>query len=151
MSTPKVEDTTEVVTKINIPSFCQSSPATWFVLVESTFAINRILRDSLKYHFVLTLLPEEIVLSIIDLINEPPEDNKYDTLKHTILARHTDSETKRLTRLLDGIAIVDDKPSQYYRRLELTAGTSKFLSKYLLKQMWLNWIYPVSKGYIGKK
>lgn len=134
----KFENMADAVTKIKLPSFYQGSPSTWFILVESSFSLHRITKDETKYHYILTSLPEDIVLSIIDIINDPPEEDKYISIKQAILTRHTDSESKRLTKLLDGIAMGDDSPSQYFRRLELTAGASQMLSKDLLRQMWLN-------------
>lgn len=134
----KKETGADTIARVKMPSFCHSSPHTWFALADSTFIINNIKSDDLKYHHILTALPEDIIMSITDIIHNPPQQEKYKTIKETILTRHSESETKRLSKLLDGVSIGDDTPSQYYRRLEQIAGTSQALTKELLVQIWMN-------------
>lgn len=134
----KLENNNAAISRIVMPSFCRSNPATWFKIVESTFIINNLKNDDLKYHHVMISLPEDILNSILDLINDPPAENKYETIRKTVLERHTESESKRLTKLLDGVIMGDDIPSSYFRKLQNLAGESTAINNDLLKKMWLN-------------
>lgn len=142
----KVEDETgekppvskhEIISRVKMPNFCHSSPSTWFALVESTFAINNIKTDVLKYHHVLTALPEDILMTITDVINNPPENDKFVKIKDTVISRHSESESLRLQKLLGGVAIGDNTPSQYFRQLQLISGSSNVLPDDVLKHIWL--------------
>ena len=66
----------------------------------------------------------------------------------TILSRHTESEHKRISTLLGGVAIGDDSPSQYFRKLETIAGSTQAITRQFIKQIWLNGLPTNTKSIV---
>ncbi|KAL6417763.1 hypothetical protein ACFW04_014360 [Cataglyphis niger] len=72
----------------------------WFAQLESEFTIFRICSDDVKYSSVIRYLPEQALLAIAEIIENPPEKDKHLHIKNILINRFTDSEEKRLRQLL---------------------------------------------------
>lgn len=122
---------------LKLPTFWTRYPDAWFRIAESHFSLNKIKADHKKVHYVLTALTENIVASIIYLIRTP-ECHTYDALKAKLIERYTMSEQKRLDSLLRDSEMGDQKPSDFYRQLETTCGSSDMVNDTLIKRIWMN-------------
>jgi len=54
----------------------------------------------------------------LEIVENPPEKDKYSHLKNLLINRFTDSEEKRLRQLLAGIELNDRKPSELLREIK---------------------------------
>lgn len=129
-------DVKENISSIKLPPFWISKPEIWFKQIEAQFSLSKINSDKTKYNLVITNLPFEIITNIYDIINDPPQNNMYKTIKETLIHRLTSSEEQRLDDLLSGSEMGDRKPSDFYRAMLTTAGGSQMVSTELLLKLW---------------
>lgn len=81
---------------LKLPQFWTNSPATWFVQAEAQFSISKISADNNRYYHVLASLPQDVIESIIDFVQAPPEAELYEGIKKLLVQRHSLSEEKRI-------------------------------------------------------
>ncbi|XP_017464982.1 PREDICTED: uncharacterized protein LOC108358273 [Rhagoletis zephyria] len=111
-------------TSVKLPQFWSNCPEAWFVHAEMQFATKGISRDSTKYEFVITALPQEVIANVLDVIQ-----------KKVLIDRHSLSEQRRLDKILSDTEIGDRRPSEYYRTLGQLAGST--IDPIFLKNIWL--------------
>lgn len=129
-------------TSVKLPSFWMVCPQAWFISVESQFNTKNISIDTTKYEYVISALSQEAVIKVLDILQNPPATRKYETLKKTLIERYSDSEESRLEQLLSTAELGDRKPSEFYRSLELLAGTSTTVGSELLSKLWMRKLPP---------
>ncbi|XP_070158016.1 uncharacterized protein [Polyergus mexicanus] len=120
---------------VKLPNFWYKQPKLWFVQLESEFLVFRIRSDDVKYSSVIRHLDEQALLAIAELIENPPEKDKYLHVKNISINRFTDSEEKRLRQLLAGVELNDKKPSDLLREIKQLAGGA--ISENVLYSIWL--------------
>lgn len=89
--------------------FWKSDPLVWFDQIEAQFSLNGITKDSTKYD--VSAVDTEIISQVSDIVQAPPKDNKYQTLKDRLINTYTNSDEKKLQKLLIEIELGDRKPS----------------------------------------
>jgi len=119
---------------VRLPLFWRNRPKLWFVQLESEFSAYRIRSDDQKYNAVLRHLDEATSDIIADVLEKPPDFDKYEYLKRILIARLTDSEEKQLRTLLLGLELGDKKSSQLLREMKSLAGSR--VSDDLLRTLW---------------
>lgn len=85
---------------VKLPQFWSNSPSTWFIQAESQFSISRVSSEVSKYHYVVAALPQDIIESIIDFIQNPPLKDIYLEIKKLLIDRHSLSVEKRIEKLI---------------------------------------------------
>ncbi|XP_045511057.1 uncharacterized protein LOC123705979 [Colias croceus] len=121
---------------VRIPPFWPEEPEIWFAQVEGQFAINRITSDQTKFNHVINQLDNKYSKEVKDIIIHPPEENKYETLKATLIKRLTESNEKKLKQLLMHEELGDRKPSRFLRHLQSLAGSD--VPNDFLKTIWIS-------------
>lgn len=134
--------TKQISAHLKIPPFWANRPTLWFIQVETQFRINTIKSNNSKYDYIIATLPPETMELISDVLTNPPEHDKYETLKRTLIERCQDSEERRLDALLNKLDIGDNRPSELFRKMEALAGDFKLINKPLLKKLWLGKLPP---------
>lgn len=86
--------------KVLIPKFNKHNPHLWFTQIERSFALCAITSD--KFDLISVRLKDEILLSIEDLITNPPQVDKFGTLKERLIAKFAKTSESKLRRLLQG-------------------------------------------------
>ncbi|XP_046802100.1 uncharacterized protein LOC124418775 [Lucilia cuprina] len=122
-------------TSVKLPQFWTNCPEAWFIHAEMQFTTKGISLDKTKYEHIITALPQEVIMTVLDIIQNPPPNNLYNNLKKILVDRHSLSETSRLEKILSDSEIGNRKPSEFYRSLSLLAGNS--FSPDILKKLWL--------------
>ncbi|XP_073835814.1 uncharacterized protein [Musca autumnalis] len=120
---------------IKLPGFWTNCPEAWFIHAEMQFATKGITLDKTKYEYVVTALPQEVIMSVLDVIRNSRNNNSYEDLKDVLIKRHTLSESKRIDKILFDLEMGDQKPSELYRPMSLMAGTQ--FSQDVLKRIWI--------------
>ncbi|KAL7287767.1 hypothetical protein TKK_0018148 [Trichogramma kaykai] len=108
--------------KCDLPRFWRSAPKAWFVQAECLFAAKSVTEDNEKFSLLVGALDQDTAVELMDVIDPPPSENKYKTLKEAIVHRTTDSTEKQLHVLLTGLARGNDKPSALWRKMKTLAG-----------------------------
>ncbi|GFT85936.1 uncharacterized protein NPIL_77711 [Nephila pilipes] len=117
------------------PIFWRNKPKLWFLQLEAQFANSGISQVATKYNIVVAALDENVLDFVVDILSNPPENEKYDTLKKALLNRLTDTEESRLKKLLTDLELGDKRPSDLLRRMKSLAGNS--ISDEIIKSLWL--------------
>ncbi|KAL7736357.1 hypothetical protein ACLKA6_014827 [Drosophila palustris] len=117
------------------PSFCKEQPDLYFIQMESQFAVSGISTDATKYHQVIASLEPQYLVHIADIIRDPPQVNKYDAIKTALINEYTDSNQRKLNKLIHEVQLGDLKPSQLLKRMKDLAGTQ--ISDEAIKSLWL--------------
>lgn len=130
--------TAEQIARVAVkpPPFWKNSPALWFIQLESQFALADIKEDGTKYNYVVAAIDSEALNSVSDIILSPPSTNKYDSLKKRLIDAHSESESAKIQKLLQGVDIGDQRPSQLLTRMRALAGDN--VGDNMLKSLWLN-------------
>lgn len=120
---------------IKYSPFNRDDPEIWFTQLEAQFEIGGISVDATKYGHLIAALDPETVKCVRDKILAPPNVDKYESLKNSIIERLCDSAKTKLDRLLSGLQLGDRKPSQLLREMEsLSVGQ---ITEPVLRNLWL--------------
>lgn len=135
METPKTEMVMRV--SVKLPPFWRERPEIWFKSVEAQFALPpAITCDLTMYNTVVAALDGDILGHVSDVIMDPPASDKYKTLKNRLVERFSDSEAKRLKKLLADFSLDGRTPSQLLREMKVLASSK--VSEDFLKTIWMN-------------
>lgn len=100
-----------------MPAFYALNVRLWLKQVDAHFQIHGLKSDNTKFNLLHVQLRPEILTQLADVIENPPEKDRYATLKERLIAAFSDSEQKRLKTLLSGIELGDRKPSILYNEM----------------------------------
>ncbi|XP_037825738.1 uncharacterized protein LOC119613772, partial [Lucilia sericata] len=118
-------------TTIKLPQFWTNCPEAWFIHAEMQFTNRRVT----KYEYIVTSLPQDVIVTVLDVFQNPPTGNRYDHLKKILIDRHSMIENRKLDKILSDSEIGDRKPSEFYRSLALHSNSN--FSPDVLKKIWL--------------
>ncbi|XP_050317848.1 uncharacterized protein LOC126751540 [Bactrocera neohumeralis] len=121
---------------IRIPPFWHAKPELWMAQVESQFIAAGITSDKTKYHTVVAAIESNMLAQISDIILNPPNSELYTTLKNRIITQFSDSEQKRVKKLLQEQELGDMHPSQILREMRSLAGSE--INDNILKSIWMS-------------
>lgn len=120
---------------VKLPQFWTSCPHAWFIQVELLFELKNIINDDLKYKYVIASLTEDIILKILDIVQVPPQEDKYKILKNILCERYTISDESRLEEIISNTPLGDKKPSELFREFTMLANTLP-VTKELIFKLW---------------
>lgn len=120
---------------VKVPPFWRTDPLLWFKQMESQFIMAGVSQDSTKFHTVVASIESNILEKVHEIIINPPAENMYETLKDKPVSCFTDSEEKRLKKLLTNIELGDKKPSELLSGMRTLAQGK--VSDDVLKQLWM--------------
>lgn len=121
---------------ITLPPFQSRNLKFWFVQAEAMFRNGNVTSEQAKYDYVLAAMDVTAACNIQDLIDNPPEEDQYATLKQTLMDRLAEAEQTRIQRLLSSEPIGDRRPSQFLRHLQSLAGDN--FSAAAVRTIWLD-------------
>lgn len=120
---------------MKVPPFWEDSPEIWFAQIEAQFTNAEITTDQTKFNTVVGAIESKILTQVADAVLKPPAENKYDNLKQKILEAFSESEHKKMSKLLDNIALGDQKPSSLLNEMRRLCTID--ISDDFLKTLWL--------------
>ena len=112
---------------LKLPVFWADHPRVWLQQAEAQFAVRNVTADNTKYHYVVAALDQATALRVIDVLEEPPQHNKYDNLKQRLTDLFGLSRRQRVDQLLDiGLhSLSDRRPSQLMDEMLALLGLHK--------------------------
>lgn len=129
------------------PPFWKTNPSLWFLRLEAQFALAKITCELTKFNHVVAAVDADILISVSDIITNPPGDRPYEALKKRLIDSHSESEESRIRTLLQGVEIGDLRPSQLLARMRTLAGTT--VGEPLLKSLWLSRLPTTTRSIVG--
>lgn len=130
-----VDNSVATLASVKLPPFWKNEPELWFIQADARFHTKRIRSDDTKYYTVVAALDSEVLHQISDVIRAPPDKDKYEDLKGKLIGRFTESQERRLHRLLTDLELGDKKPTQLLREMQSLAGGK--VSEDLLRSLWM--------------
>jgi hypothetical protein len=106
---------------VRFPSFCSERPASWFTQAEAQFHPAGISNKLTKFYHVISQLDEKYVAEAEDIINSPPRQDSYTTLKTELVNRLCPWKDQRTRQLFTLEKTGARKPSQFLRHLRSLA------------------------------
>lgn len=121
---------------LKLPEFWEQQATVWFAQAEAQFALRDITADDTRYYYVVAALGNSTAARAISILENPPDRNKYATLKAYLLKTFSLSETERARRLLSLPGLGDSRPSELMDHMLALLGEHKpcFLFKELFLQ-----------------
>ncbi|XP_031329126.1 uncharacterized protein LOC116177252 [Photinus pyralis] len=104
------------------PPFWKSDPSLWFRQLEAQFHISGITDDTTRFYTAVAAIDTQILSQVSDIINDPPPTD-------------SESEERRLQKLLGAMELGDLKPSQLMLHLRNLGGSR--IGNDILKSLWL--------------
>ncbi|XP_064469957.1 uncharacterized protein LOC135384698 [Ornithodoros turicata] len=107
---------------VRLPPFWPRNPNIWFIQAETQFQLAGISSQLTMYRHIIAALPPDIAMEVFDVLQSPPAQDPFTTLKSAIIERTTMSERKRLQQLLTSEELGDRHPTQLLRSMEALLG-----------------------------
>ena len=105
---------------LKLPEFQPTSPATWLLLCESTFAIKKVSKPVEKFHHAVAALPASVAVLLRDVLTMGPVlvdgvevDQRWERLKERLNAMYALNDFEAYQRIVDHPSLSSSqKPSQ---------------------------------------
>lgn len=138
-----------VIAKINFPDFDPDDIETWFICLEAAFNVNGIKNDKFKFNAVIVALGSraKFMHTVIAKCNEANTNDRYDVLKTAVISHFRPSETQRLTSLLSGMSLGDQKPSILLSEMRRLGGAG--CTDNVLSNLWLRALPNTARSIIA--
>lgn len=129
----------EPISAISVQSrllpFWREIPRAWFIQFEAVIDPLKT-SDDQKFRYLLQQLQATDLQHLTDILYNPPATDKYLAVKNRLLAAYEKSDVKNFQKLICGLELGDQKPSQLLRKMrELGSG---MITDEGLKIEWLN-------------
>ncbi|VDP05934.1 unnamed protein product [Schistosoma curassoni] len=121
---------------VPLPVFNPRKAELWFARLESYFVANRITSQSTKFAYANSLLPDDVIEQVPDVIFKPDPDSPYDCLKRKVIRVTSLTDQQTIGQLLANIELGDNAPSQLKRHMTNLLG-NRTVDKRPLYQLWL--------------
>ena len=133
---------------VKLPQFWTDKAAVWFFQTEAQFAFSKITVDETKFYYVVSALDSDTVERITDLLADPPETEKYKTLKDRLIATFTPSESKRALALLNihTSSLGDRSPLELMDKMLTLLGTNA--PCFLFREIFLQQMTPEIRSHL---
>lgn len=129
-----------------IPDFWTDQPRVWFIQLDAMLSPQK-LADTAKFNLVVSKLGKEVIQQVTDILINPPEDRKYDTLKNKLLSIYEESENRQIQKLIGEMELGDQKPSQLLRKMQDLARGK--ISTDTLSVLWQNHLPAAVRGVLA--
>lgn len=120
--------------RIPNPVFDEANVEAWFLAMEYWFKAMKITEADEQCDFILANLQPSTLMKLKPMVDTMPATNKMTFLKKTIIDNFTESQQKRLNKLLSAMPLGDQKPSELYVEMKRVAGDS--INEPALKGLW---------------
>nr|XP_037290100.1 uncharacterized protein LOC119185077 [Rhipicephalus microplus] len=111
-------------------------PDVWFAQVEAQVSTARIIKDRMRYDYVVAHLDSHYVAEVRDIFANTPADDRYLHLKRKLIRRLSPSQDEKVRRLLQHEELGDRKPLQLLRYMRDLLGSTPVDDSFL-RIIWL--------------
>lgn len=122
--------------KLELPPFWSKQVLLWFAAIEAQFQLRRVTSDVTKYQAVVARLDQETLIVVEHVILNPPETDKYPTIKEVLVNHYSISQERRLKQLLSGVELGDRRPSELLAEIKRLGGSQ--LDATFARTIWLD-------------
>ncbi|KAJ2937844.1 hypothetical protein O0L34_g17822 [Tuta absoluta] len=119
-----------------LPSFWQDMPRMWFAQFEAIVRPQN-QGDKVKYELVISKLGKDELGYVADLLDNPPETDRYGTIKRRLMTVFEESAESQFNKLIKEMDLGQQRPTQLLmkmRELAKSTGTGDDA----LKNLWIS-------------
>lgn len=125
-----------IFNKIEMPKISSKNIEESIEKLECWLNINGVFDDALRFETLRMQLDSATYTLVGHLFRQPPNTDKFNTLKRTVIKVFADSEVKKAQDLISGVQLGDKKPSMLLAELrKLYQGP---INDGLFRELWLN-------------
>ena len=106
--------------KVQLSEFWPQAPAAWFAATELKFEVAGITQEREKFAHAVGAMTYGMLRNAMDLVETPPEDNPYTTLKGRMVLAHALTPVQKAAKVLQLPSLGNQRPS------EMMAGLMEF-------------------------
>ena len=107
----KVEEEGTVGTlSVKLPTFWPDKPEAWFSQAEANFRARRITSQKTPFNLVVVALDADTIDGVLDLIENPPDEESYDKLEARLVQSFRLSTVEEIKRALEFPPLADENP-----------------------------------------
>ena len=143
---PNESDSINTVS-VKLPPFWPDQPLVWFAQAESQFALRNIVLTKTKYYHVTAVLPQEVALSVLDILREPPTVEPYETLKKRLVQSFDLTDYQRAEQFAKLPSLGDRRPSELMNTM-LSLLPSNHSPCFFFKYNFLQRLPPDIRGHL---
>ncbi|XP_075990196.1 uncharacterized protein LOC142985839 [Anticarsia gemmatalis] len=129
-----------------IPEFWKTSPKLWFIQEEAVLSPQK-MSDESKYELVITKLSKDVIEQVTEILINPPEKQKFETLKQRLISIYQESEDMQLKKLIGEMELGEQKSSQLLRKMQDLARGK--VSNETLAVLWQNHLPSAVRGVLA--
>ncbi|XP_055527546.1 uncharacterized protein LOC129720140 [Wyeomyia smithii] len=108
---------------VKLPEFWKSDPVMWFAQADAQFTLAGIQNDQTQFFHILAKVDQTVLRHILNLVAQPPNENKYKAIKDRIISRFELSMQVKLEKLLGSCDMGDMRPTHLLAKMqELAIG-----------------------------
>lgn len=122
---------------MKLPTFSPEAPELFFLLMDATFAQQKVTDPNIKFLTTLMQLPQRVQMQAKGLISEDV-DNKLSKLKEIVSSLYVVPVEQRLKQLLSSTSMGDMKPTEYLQYLRELQGSDADPNSPLIRTYFLD-------------
>lgn len=110
----------------------------WFIQVDRWFNTYHVTTQFDRFNYVVSVLDGSQMVQLYEAVSNPPMERPFDNLKEAIIRNYSDSEQKRIQKLIAGFRLGDYKPSQLLNIIRSESSAVYNRDSPFIKQIWMN-------------
>lgn len=127
--------TQHFVPRLPLPQMREDNIEAYFYSLNFWFDAAGIVADITKFNIVLASVPPSKLMELRTIVDAAPRTNKYGYIRTKLLENFTESQQRRLQRVLREMPLGERRPSDLYNEMKRAAGTT--LSESILHDLWI--------------
>ncbi|XP_039969969.1 uncharacterized protein LOC120781815 [Bactrocera tryoni] len=112
----------------------------YFYSLDFWFEASGVTTDSAKFNIVAASIPQVKLMELRSIIDAAPTSAQYQFIRTKLIENFTESQQRRLQRVLRDMPLGDCRPSDLFNEMERAAGSA--LSESILHDLWVNRLPP---------
>ena len=135
---------------VKLPQFWPDRARYWFAIAEANFETSRITSKKTKFNYVVMQLDQKTASRLMDVIENPGEEDPYKALKDRLLESFELTDRERASRILDWTGLGDRRPSQCLEDMILVMPRGLTDLGILFKEQFLRQLAPEVRAHLAQ-
>ena len=139
---------------LKLPEFWADNARIWFAQTEAQFGVRNLTCSLTEFYYCVTALGHADTAQIVDLIEYPPNELPYESLRDCLTTPHTLTPFQRYQAFMSLTLATDKKPSRLMRKMCSLLPLSHKVHKdicFLFKGFFLNHLPPYIRTFLMRE
>ncbi|XP_036318807.1 uncharacterized protein LOC118733502 [Rhagoletis pomonella] len=126
--------------RLPLPTMSEDNIEAYFYSLDFWFDASSVTSDTRKFNIVLASVSPTKLMELRPTIEAAPISGKYNYIQQKLIEHFSDSQQRRLQRVLKDMKLGDRRPSELFNDMKRAAGTT--LSDSILHDLWVSRLPP---------